>query len=198
MGACNFVVEGEGTSARSVFNKLYAEAEAAYGYDPYNGTISTTGFTGNVTKVADKYNKTAAKKAIKYIEARDYGQKWYSDAVDAGVVGYEVSTYKKVPRTKADVVYRTVYVAYADSRELGVFKTTAEARKCVEDKMHYADGGVYRYQVVKESRPVSGTKTVTFAYERQTRRVKSLPKNVAKDAKVTPIHHFFFYGWASC
>ena len=41
MGACSFQQSGRGKSAQQVFTRLQDQAISEYGYDSYNGTIST-------------------------------------------------------------------------------------------------------------------------------------------------------------
>lgn len=196
MGATNFEIFAKGTDARAVYDELCAQATFESGHDPYNGTISTTHFTGRIRKIADKYSKAVEKRGYKIVEAADWGRKRECSAIDLGVAGYEISQMVKVPHTSADAKFQTRYVVYADNRELGVCATAAEARKLLERKLALVDADYLH--VEKEARKVEGKTTTTCAYERKVRVTKTKPARVAAGAKVKEIHAYIFYGWASC
>ena len=200
MGACNFATEWTGTDYQAGFRRLQQDAEWEYGYDPYNGTISTTSLYGRPVKIAERYSATAAKKAQKWInEHEDNVPKRECRVLDLGIVGYEVSKFVKVPHTKADVQFQTRFVAYADERSIGTYKTAAEARAALENAMGFSRyANTERFHVEKESVRVAGKSTTTVAYERQTRIAKTKPKTTPKGATVTPVHKFVYYGWAAC
>lgn len=199
MGATNFYDTFESTDYREGFRVLSAESRDEYGYDPYNGTISTTELSRLAPhRIAERYTKSADKKAHRYLEEVDYGEKWETRVLDLGVTGYEITTFKKVPHTSATVTYQTFYVAYADNGELGRYKTAAEARKRVERALASPDFSVSRYHVEKECRATNGGDSCSFAYEKETRRTKAKPKSVPKGAKVSAVHKWGYYGWASC
>ena len=200
MGATNFAIEWTGTDYEQGFRRLANEAEREYGWDSYNGTISTTRLSRTRPhKIADRYTKTADKRAEAYLEKVDYGRKWETQVLDLGITGYEISKFVKVPHTKADAQFQTRYVAYADSYEIGTYKTAAEARAALEDAIARPRYSKTRYfHAEKKSVKVAGKSTTTCAYERQTRVTKTKPKTTPKGATVTPIHKFVFYGWASC
>jgi hypothetical protein len=207
MGACNFIVFGRGATAREAFDELVIDAEFQYGHDPYNGTISTTSLSRRPAKVIRKqYAEKAREEAKKFAERDGWGEKWESRVLDLGIVGWEVSTYEKTPRTSqiaAKVSYQTFYVGYADDREICCEKTAAAAKQRVIDHMERNGRGVVeRYQVRKESRCIKDGKVVdqnrvdtrSFEMVRKTRVTKSKPKN--RNARA--IHMWAFYGWASC
>lgn len=197
MGATEFAITWTGTDYKQGFRELRDQATFEYGNDPYNGTISTTGLCGRPHKVADRYTKTAEKKAQAYIEKVDYGEKRKTHVIDLGVCGYEVARFVKVPHTSADAQFQTRYVAYADERELGTYKTAAEARAALEKAIALPrNASVSYFHVEKKTVKVSGKSTTTCAYERQVRVMKSAPKTTPKGATVTPIHKFVFYGLA--
>ena len=117
MGATNFYHIAEGTDYKSAFNMAVRNAEFEYGYDPYNGTISTTRLSGAAPlKVSEKYGKTSFDKAMKLVEKDGWGAKLVSRVIDMGIIGYEVVTYEKTPRTSAAAAtkFETVYVGYAE------------------------------------------------------------------------------------
>lgn len=199
MGACNFDLTWDGTNYKDGFTFLSQEAMHEYGWDAYNGTISTTSLVGTPHKIAERYSKTAERKAQQWLENHDWGRKWECRVLDLGVVGYEVSKFVKVPHTKADAQFQTRYVAYADEREIGTYKTAAEARKELERAIALPRYARTEYfHVEKKAVRVSGKSTTTVAYERQTRVVKTKPKTAPRGTTVTPVHRFLYYGWASC
>lgn len=199
MGACNFAIEWTGADYHQGFSELTEHATYEYGYDPYNGTISTTHLSRrNPTKIADRCTKTAEKRAQKFLEEHDYGEKWECRVLDLGVVGYEISKFVKVPHTKADAQFQTRYVAYADECELGTYKTATEARAALEEAISRPrHSNVGYFHVEKKAVKVAGKSTTTVAYERQARIAKTKPKTTPKGATVTPVHKFVFYGWAA-
>lgn len=200
MGATEFANTWTGTDYKQGFRELCDQATFEYGNDPYNGTISTTHLSHRRPhKVADRYTKTADKKAQAYLEKVDYGERWETRVIDLGVCGYEVARFVKVPHTSADAQFQTRYVAYADERELGTYKTAAEARAALEKAIALPrNAKVSYFHVEKKAVKVSGKSTTTCAYERQVRIMKSAPKTIPKGATVTPIHKFVFYGLAGC
>ena len=83
-GAQSFAVSRSGSNPVQIFNTLVSEAIYEHGHDPYNGTISTTNFNGNVIKIADVYSEEADSKAREYIKNDDYGEKRVSKCLDLG------------------------------------------------------------------------------------------------------------------
>jgi len=54
MGATNFILSVKAKSAQEAYKKAVTEATEEYGFDPYNGTISTTnGFRMFTTSASD-------------------------------------------------------------------------------------------------------------------------------------------------
>lgn len=85
MGACNFIAFKVAKTKEEAFRELVEEAQWEYGHDPYNGTISTTGFSRKPPKVIRKrFTKKAEQEAIDVAEADDWGEKWESRAIDCG------------------------------------------------------------------------------------------------------------------
>lgn len=202
MGATNFVCEIDATTARDGFDALCHEATFEYGHDSYNGTISTCHFYGTAHTTGERFTKTSMKKAMGIIEREDYGRKWEARAIDCGVVGYRIDRMVKVPHTKADAIFQTVFsvmVTREDGRESneGDYKTQAEANKALEHVLARNPRAV-SIEVVKRSKMVKGKSAVATRYERQSRVAKTKPKTTPKGATVTPIHHYVYYGWASC
>ena len=197
MGATNICTAGTGTDYREVYRALQEEATLEYGCDAYNGTVSTMRLVGMPRKVAETYSKAAEKRALKLIEDDDWGVKWEARCLDLGVVKWEVCRYAKKP-AKATAVWQTFYVAYEGDRELGAYKTCAEARERMEKAMASADGSAWRYCVRKVPRMVDpSTDELAVLYERTRTYQKTKPKRVPKGATVRAVHRYWYYGWAS-
>lgn len=206
MGATNVWYAAEGASYEEEFEKLRREAEREYGWDEYNGTISTMFLSRRpVVKISDKFGATSEKKAFKHMEDDGWGMgKRECHVLDLGIIGWEVAAYEKVPRTSAvaaEVSYQTFFVGYADNREICCEKTAAAAKSKVKAYMesHQSDP-VSRYHVEKEARKMRNGRldpdacACSFAMERKVRITKSKPKS----ASAKPIHRWMFYGWAAC
>lgn len=205
MGATNFVEEFDAANAREGFNRLSDMATEEYGIDMYNGTISTCNF-GRVTHtVAKNYSETARKKAIDVIHEEDYGVKWTANAVDCGIVAYRITKWKKIPHTKADAQYRTVYSIRrakqnGQTEYIQDFETQAEANtalKTIVATTRYLDDS-YRIEVVKRSKMVKGASDVATRYDATIRTTKAKPTKVPAGTIVEEIHHWMYYGWAAC
>lgn len=202
MGATNFIESIDATSARDGYEALCRQAEFECGHDPYNGTISTCGFYGVAHTTGERHTKTSEKKAMAIIEREDYGRKREARAIDCGVVGYRIDKMVKVPHTKADAIFQTVFTVrvtrYDGSTvDEGDYKTQAEANarlSAILPRYVKADA----VEVVKRSKKVKGKSTVATRYERQSRIAKTKPKTTPKGTVVTPIHHYIYYGWAAC
>lgn len=199
MGAADFAIAWTGTDYEQGFDELCRNARWEHGNDPYSGTINTTHLSWRKpTKIAERYSATAERRAQKFLEDHDYGEKRECRVLDLGIVGYEVAKFVKVPHTSADAQFQTRFVAYADECEIGTYKTATEARAALEKAValpRYSK--TRRFHVEKAPIKVAGKSTTTCAYERQTRIAKTKPKDTPKGATVTPVHKFVFYGWAA-
>ena len=201
MGACGFVQVVDAASARQGFEILSDNARAMYGYDAYNGTISTTRFRGVAEKVADKWTKTSEKKALKLAdELLDRCPKWECRAIDCGVVEYRITTLKKnTSHTATAAKYQTRFVLHdALEKRIGSksYATQAEAKTALLNlfKEGKIDQGAF---IVKEPVLVSGDPKVSAFYT-AVKTSKSRPKSVPADAIVEEIHRFVLCGVAAC
>lgn len=207
MGACNFIEFGSATTPREAFDALVRDATFEYGHDPYNGTISTTSLSRTSPKVVrKKYSEKAKEEAVREAEKDGWGNKRESRILDLGIMGWEVASYEKTPRTSqiaASVKYETFYVGYADGREICCMKSASAAKDTVAAYMRRnATEPVRCYQVRKESRCIVGGKVldgsrVDTRYFEMVRKVR-MTKTKPKSGNATPIHMWAFYGWAAC
>lgn len=196
MGACTFTNSWVGVDYRDGYRELVSDAEAEYGYDPYNGTISTCRLhSARPVRIAERYSKTAEKKAVEYMNSHP-GEKWYARVLDLGVVEYDIVSYKKVPKN-AEARWETFYRVTADGRRLKSFKSVSDARRYLDQMVSQSDGSVDWYCIEKIAENVGGS-ALSTSYERICRTVKTKPKRVPKGATVRERHMFYYYGLASC
>ena len=211
MGATNFATAIDAYDANEAFRTLVGDAESEHGWDPYNGTISTTSFNGRANRVADLYQTAdqrdkANAKARDIIEKDDWGKKWESRCLDLGVVEWHVISWKKMPRkqgTKAPK-YVTKYSIKCDGRPIErnvMYDTLADAKKALNMLMRAGelpDQGFYLTIDKVSVLDRNGGLPQMTAYERVTKTYKSKPKSLPKGAVAKAVHHYVFYGWASC
>lgn len=202
MGATNFVCEIDAITASDGYNALCQDATFEYGNDAYNGTISTCSFYGTTHTTGERYTKTSRKKAMDLVVKADYGRKWEARAIDCGVVNYRIDRLVKVPHTKADAIFQTVFsVMVTDERgreeSKGDYKTQAEANKAIDSVLACYPHAL-SIEVVKRAKKVKGSSAVATRYERQSRTTKTKPKTLPKGTTLTEVHHYVYYGWAAC
>lgn len=200
MGAVNFEETVLATSAGEGFNDLVSDAIRRHGEDHYNGTISTCSM-GRVRQTYDKPTDTNRKKAMKYVEDNNYGEKWLADYIDLGVVEYKVITIKKETiQTKETPVIRTKFVV----RELGGSYSKEKPEKFFDTKKQADDYAVNlamknnkEYIIRKEGVLVSGDAVVSkIVKEEKTYKTKPKLKPLP-NRKIVEVHEYLFYGWAA-
>ena len=206
MGAISFFEIGEGIDAFDAFSKRCADAEEQFGKSEYSGTIATTVLVDGVKKLADVYSPEIEDYAYEYADSQGFGSKWESRCLDLGVCEYRVTTVNK-PRIKKETLkYETRFVvSYAlppnvsghvntKPLEIKIVETKAEAEEIARN---YALVNAVNVVVKKQKVPVSGTEEVS-RFECTTKVYKSKPKRIPKDAHMTEIHMYAFYGFAGC
>lgn len=206
MGATNFSHKIDARNAREAFDKLIAEANQEYGTASYNGSINTCSMGGCKLKL-DKVNETNLKKANKFIDDNDYGEKWTADYVDVGVKEYLVTTIVKKASDKPTLSYipklKMQYCIYTSSFAEGAsyfgehFDTKTEADKRA---MTLALKENKEYTVRKEYVNINPkANSIVTKIEREYKTYKSKPNlKPLPNRKVEEIHTYIFYGWASC
>ena len=126
MGAEAFCIVTENTDARKAFEALVAEARYEYGDRSYNGTISTCSM-GRCAKTYNQFSEEILNDARKFVEDREYGQKWVAQYIDLGVCGYETIEIKRHSR-KSDAKFKMGYVLYDEiGKRIGEADTKGEA-----------------------------------------------------------------------
>lgn len=139
MGASWFQITRNGRSLKDAYNAAKEEAEEKYGYDSYNGTISTTHYCEDLTKNF----KASGKSMAEFIDKQmDRIEKWHCAAI---CVENPVTNTNKIksqvdhivtPGTKKWDLRYTVY--NREGTRLGGYKTKGEAvtnaRKYTEEK----------------------------------------------------------------
>lgn len=94
MGASLFVQSAKGADVNEVFDYLSQAATAEYGYDPYNGTISTTRL-GREYKIPEQFKTKKAKLA--HLDKNFdnlFPEKWVSRYSNLGVLYYNAFSPK--------------------------------------------------------------------------------------------------------
>lgn len=197
MGAINFIETGEGRSAREVYDRLVAEAIHYHGNDAYNGTISTCEL-GRKRLSFDIFKKSNEKKALKFIEDNDYGEKWITDYIDLGVIRYEVYTFKK-KNTRNKPKYKMMYTV----NQLSGFEfKTIKAFETKKEADDYAVSLAIKYPnadfVVEKEYVLTEGNSITTEIIREVKTYKTKPKlKPMPNRIIVPIHKYMFYGWAS-
>lgn len=184
MGACSFFNMIESASADDGFRELCKNAIQECGNDPYNGTISTTNLVSRTIKIADKYSAKAMGKGKKYAETHiEDIPKRRCQALDLGVVRYEVHTLKKVPGANNE--YELIGFDFDKSDRYGYFKTKEEAVAKAEKLFMHEPYSNYRIIQTKA------------AYKTMVKTYKSKPSRVPKDGRLVEIHRYLYFGVAA-
>jgi hypothetical protein len=129
MGACQFENSGRGKSAKDVFTKLQDAAEREYGYDSYNGTISTVPGFRDLTNEW----KTSKKDVDRFIRERFENANKYDcfaictrqPVTNSNKIKSQVE-HHVTPGTKKWVLK---YVVYDFDNQLGSYLTKGDAVK---------------------------------------------------------------------
>lgn len=196
MGACSFYHEMDGTSAGECFDELVEQAHHDYGYDSYNGTISTC-CLGRVVRIADTYSKSAEQKARKYIEDDNWGRKWEATCLDVGVFGYEVVSVKKqVLKPLKPAKYETKYVVLKNDADIitSSYKKTEADEKAMQLSLQDPHAV---YSVSKRPVNINRGDDRVSAFEVAKSIKKSRPKSVKKNTVVRELHRYVYYGFAA-
>lgn len=193
MGGCSFLNEIVAATASEGFNILYQKARQRYGDDPYNGSISTCSLGYCSKTLSGKYSEGNAALAEKHIsEEKHYGRKWYADYVNAGLVGYRVTTVEEEVVKHGEA--KSIYVIYDDQNvkiDWGYDKL-----KIKDSALSYAKNNPgcklrIRREVIYSNRENDDL----YRYKTTSRIVEKEIKG-KKNEKVVPVYKFYFYGFA--
>lgn len=119
-------------------------------------------------------------------------------AIDCGIPTWEVTTYKRVPKTKATAKFHLRYVVEADGRDVADFDKVSEAKAFAKDII--ADPSCAHLHVAPEvisirRKPVSdGGDDLAIGYRKHVRTTKTRPAKVTDGATVKATHHWLVYG----
>ena len=200
MGATNFDHVVSGYNVREVFDDLVEDAIFENGNDSYNGTISTCSL-GRCKLQFEKYSESNLKKAYKFVESNDWGEKWTANYIDLGVKEYHVLTIKKRNVGKENPVYKMKFVvkpSHSNSDDYPThrsFSTKTEADQYAMEQTLKKD---ISHSVTKEYVLEKGDSVLTETYiEKKVYKSKPNLKPMA-NRKIVPVHVYLFYGWASC
>jgi len=180
MGACQFQNTGRGKSAKEAYSKLVEYAQDEYGYDSYNGTISTTHGFRDVT---DEW-KNSKKDLNKFIDEKfDVANKYDCFCI---CIKKPVENTNKTKsqvehfNTSGTKKWLTVYVVSSIDGEIGSYDTKGDAVKAARA---HTEKYLSKTTVAVEKRIQGGTHMVArITYKRST---------TEKDGE------WIFFGWAA-
>lgn len=118
--------------------------------------------------------------------------------IDCGTPSWQVTSYRKVPRTKATAKFHLRFVVEADGEVLADFEKVSEAKEfakgmCSDPSSIGLDEAPGEVSIRR--RPVSdGNSDLATMYKRHSRTSKSRPAKVPEGATVTATHHWLVYG----
>ena len=84
MGATNFFNIYSAPTAREAYDQLVAEAEQAYGSNPYSGTIATCDLGYCQGTLSDVFISDITNEAWNVADQNGWGEKWRADYLDLG------------------------------------------------------------------------------------------------------------------
>lgn len=191
MGAVSFIQWIDAENPREAYEKLTEDARREYGYDSYNGTISTCSM-GRERRSFNAHNKDVEKKVYEYIRSVGNGEKWVADYVDGGVVFYVTRT-PIVTKKEVTSVYRQKFVVLdlmgniPRPMKQHIFdKKTDALNKCKE--LAISTGG--DYQVAKRPVRLEGNDVAATVEVKEQRTSKPKKGSI-------PFRRYYFYGWAA-
>jgi hypothetical protein len=119
-------------------------------------------------------------------------------AIDCGIPEWEVTTYRRLPHTKATSRFHLRYVVEADGTDIADFEKISEAKAFAKQVMTTPSTGgldAFPTEISINRKPVSnGGNDLAVGYRRQVRKTKTCPSKVQKGAQVAAIHHWLVYG----
>lgn len=196
MSSCSFAYVVTGENARKVVQKEMEDARCEYGSDPYNGTISTCDYTGNVDLgfAGKKFKESNIKKADKKVDEmlKKYLSKRDCKTINLGVDHYELVTFKKV-KIKGSIKAPKPKLVY---KVLGFKEQFETEAKALEFAMEVAlDNGInVKIQKAYEIPTTSYTSTELQTVVKVLNRA---PKRIPKNAKLRTINKYYVFGWAA-
>ena len=129
MGACSFVNKGRGKSMRDVYTDLVDEATSEYGYDSYNGTISTTSSYQDITnewKASKEDIRTFISKKLENASKRDcFGVCTVAPKVNSNKIKSQVEHFVE----KGTKKWVLKYVVFDFDTHIGKYSTKGDAVK---------------------------------------------------------------------
>jgi len=180
MGSCSFQQSGRGKSAQQVFTRLQDQAISEYGYDSYNGTISTVPGFRDIT---DEWKKSK-KDLDRFIDEKlEDGNKYDCFAICTHQpVQNKNKTKSQVehivtPGTKKWVLK---YVVYDFDRQIGACSTKGDAVKVARE---YTEKTLKRTSISMEKKLEKGSNEVA--------RITYKASTTEKDGQ------WIFFGYAS-
>ena len=174
--------------------------------DSYSGDWNTCSNLRKIHKVFDKCTETNLKNFMrqkKYAEmidnVCDNVAKWSCEAMDLGIVGYEVWSVKKTKRSSNNKpVYQTMFSVYTEdnnghTKTLSTEKTQELADKKAKNYVLENKGFAWWE---KSKVLVSGSEEKA-EFSIVSKNVKSMPKSVKNGTVVREIHKYYVIGVAA-
>ena len=201
MGATEVMCCAYGENPREAFEKLVNKALHDYGYDSYNGTVSTCSLIGQAQMTFDKVSPANEKKAYKFANKQlaDIGKR---DCyfIDLGVDHYEVVTVKKEVNKKGEPpVFKKRFVVRMEGD--GCPCTKAFEKKAEAEKFATQQILIKKYifvEIVVDYVKVKGSNLVeSFTTNITTKKTMNKALKAQPNRTVREIHKYLFYGWAA-
>lgn len=193
MGGCSFINEVIAADAKEGFDILYQSALKRYGDDPYNGSISTCSLGYCTKTISGKFkedNYAIAEKHI--INEKHYGRKWSADYVNAGLVGYRVTTVEEEVVKHGEA--KSVYVIYDKNNKK--IDWHADKLSCKELAMIYAKKHPGCNLRIRREVVYSNHENDDLYRYKATSRIVETKIKGKKNEEVVPVYKFYFYGFA--
>lgn len=205
MGATTYTIKASGRNINEIFNALSEEARHRYGYDSYNGTISTTTLGSDITNKISVDILRNKKKLI------DFMNDWENDSViypikgettyiNLGIDHYKAYTPtwnadKQTPKREKGVttLQRFSYGIEGTSQRSRQYETLSEAKKDAKNYIKVMKQTITLYQ-----HRSNGTKFIVGHFELTSdgKEYKSARKSQAKI--YMPINEFILFVYAAC
>ena len=201
MGGISKYFEIEAVSAQEAYKKIVKGEKERYGSDPYNGSAAHCSL-GYCKLSFNKYARENEDRIDEYINSVDGGEKYRLDYCDAGIVGYLVTTIKKVVVKHGTP--KSVYKVFLKNDEgiLDVIGKFYDKLKAIDYAEKYAlehpdCNSKWPYPIVIRRRTEysNGENEDLYRFDTTTSKVDKSYK-AKKGQSVTALHKYIFFGVA--
>lgn len=191
MGATTYTVTAQGTSIEEVFEELRQNDLMRYGYEPYNGTSSTTSL-GKKIILGNHENYEDLS------EDKLFSEKFFTNYVDLGISHYEAFTPKWIndletpKRVKGVKTLQKFSVSVGGRRFRELDTLSAAKTEAKELSLRFGESATIK----KVRSNYSSFKLGEMKLVSDGKEYKSARKSKTKIYK--PIHNFVLFVYASC